>query len=107
MASSGPASHKQIRLQASLLDATQVNTHVAYLIQKNVDLVNLNRVIFDATEDGAYEKELDAAEEYDRKVSYVVFSARFFESMPATRRQRVLQRRRLLYPTPMPGGGST
>ncbi|KAH7977035.1 hypothetical protein HPB52_023217 [Rhipicephalus sanguineus] len=60
------------KLQPSVPDATQVDSHVAYLIQKNVELVNLNKEIFDATDDNAYEKELEASEEHERKVSYAV-----------------------------------
>ncbi|KAH7934973.1 hypothetical protein HPB52_024586 [Rhipicephalus sanguineus] len=65
-------------LQASFSDAAQVKSHVAYLIQKNVELVNPNKDTFDATDDDAYEEELAAAEAYDRKVSYAVSRLRFF-----------------------------
>ncbi|XP_037515412.1 uncharacterized protein LOC119391836 [Rhipicephalus sanguineus] len=65
-------------LQASVADAAQVESHIAYLIQKNAELVNLNKDIFDATDDDAYEEELEAAEDYDRKVCYAVSRARFF-----------------------------
>ncbi|KAH7951057.1 hypothetical protein HPB52_004549 [Rhipicephalus sanguineus] len=51
-------------LQASVPDAAQ--------------LVNLNKDIFDATDDDAYGEELEAEEDYDRKVSYAVSLVRFF-----------------------------
>lgn len=60
-------------LQASVPDAAQVNAHVAYMMQKNVELVKMNTEIFDTTDDDPYEKELEAQVEYDRKVSYAVF----------------------------------
>ncbi|KAH7936900.1 hypothetical protein HPB49_006275 [Dermacentor silvarum] len=46
--------------------------------QKHAELVNLDKQIFDATDDDAYEEELEAAAEYDRTVSYSVSRARFF-----------------------------
>ncbi|KAH7962266.1 hypothetical protein HPB52_015123 [Rhipicephalus sanguineus] len=39
---------------------------------------NLNKANLDATDDDAYDEELEAAEDYDRKVSYAVSRARFF-----------------------------
>ncbi|XP_037503407.1 uncharacterized protein LOC119378295 [Rhipicephalus sanguineus] len=65
-------------LQATAPDAAQVDSHVTYLTQKNVELGNLNKQILDATDDDAYDEELEAAEDYDRKVSYAVSRARFF-----------------------------
>ncbi|XP_037501420.1 uncharacterized protein LOC119375312 [Rhipicephalus sanguineus] len=65
-------------LQATAPDAAQVDSHVTYLTQKNVELGNLNMQILDATDDDAYDEELEAAEDYDRKVSYAVSRARFF-----------------------------
>ncbi|KAH7967553.1 hypothetical protein HPB52_000116 [Rhipicephalus sanguineus] len=65
-------------LQATAPDAAQVDSHITYLTQKNVDLGNLNKQILDATDDDAYDEELEAAEDYDRKVSYAVSRARFF-----------------------------
>ncbi|XP_037503466.1 uncharacterized protein LOC119378375 [Rhipicephalus sanguineus] len=65
-------------LQSTAPDAAQVDSHVTYLTQKNVELGNLNKQILDATDDDAYDEELEAAEDYDRKVSYAVSRARFF-----------------------------
>ncbi|KAH7935101.1 hypothetical protein HPB52_003961 [Rhipicephalus sanguineus] len=65
-------------IQATAPDAAQVDSHVTYLTQKNVELGSLNKQILDATDDDAYDEELEAAEDYDRKVSYAVPRARFF-----------------------------
>ncbi|XP_037579208.1 uncharacterized protein LOC119461913 [Dermacentor silvarum] len=65
-------------LQVSVPDASQLNSHVTYLVQKNAELGSLDKQIFDATDDDAYEEKLEAAAECDRKVSYAVSQARFF-----------------------------
>ncbi|KAH7972574.1 hypothetical protein HPB52_013570 [Rhipicephalus sanguineus] len=57
-------------LQVSAPDVAKVESPDAYLIQKNAELVSLNKDIFDVTDDDAYEEELEVAEDYDRKLSY-------------------------------------
>lgn len=56
-------------LQATVPDASQLNSHVTYLVQKNAEHVSLDKQIFDATDDDACEEKLEAAAECDRKVS--------------------------------------
>lgn len=51
-------------MQASTPDVTQVESHINYFVQKNVELVDLDKQITDT-----YEKELEAAKEHGRKVS--------------------------------------
>ncbi|KAH6933339.1 hypothetical protein HPB50_014353 [Hyalomma asiaticum] len=65
-------------LQASAPDDTQVEPHLNYLIQKNVELDDLDKQNTDGIDNNADEKELKGAEEYARKVSYAVSQARSF-----------------------------
>ncbi|KAH7953015.1 hypothetical protein HPB49_003455 [Dermacentor silvarum] len=46
-------SHK---LQAFVADAFQLDSHVSYLIQKKVELLRLNKQIFDANDDDVYKE---------------------------------------------------
>ncbi|KAH6947595.1 hypothetical protein HPB50_020172 [Hyalomma asiaticum] len=46
-------------MQASILDVTQVESHINYLIQKNVELVNLDKQITNTTDDYTYKEELE------------------------------------------------
>ncbi|KAH6921990.1 hypothetical protein HPB50_007245 [Hyalomma asiaticum] len=66
-------------MQASTPDVTQVESHIDYFVQKNVELVDLDKQITDT-----YEKELEAAKEHGRKVS-TVSPAWFFLQELATK----------------------
>ncbi|KAH6932479.1 hypothetical protein HPB50_006293 [Hyalomma asiaticum] len=64
-------------LQASTPDG-------AHLIQKNVELVGLEKQIIDTIDDDTYEEELEAVEEYGQKVSCAMSRARTRQQMRVT-----------------------
>ncbi|KAH6947474.1 hypothetical protein HPB50_019067 [Hyalomma asiaticum] len=52
-------------------DPLETGAHMNYLLERNMELVDLDKQIIDATDDDASE-ELEAAEEYGRKVPHTV-----------------------------------
>lgn len=76
------------KLQASVLDASQIDFYVAYLNQKNTELVTLNKELFYATDDDDYAEQLEITQEYDRRVSYMPCHERVSSSeRPQSRQQ--------------------